>query len=162
MCTISRQNVVKKSSRFRALPWCSGIIITIELTNIRSKLLPEHKTLPPKGPFALPRRVRKGGFWGHGKMSFSRVHAHTGEEDACRMLFQWAFGRLPNGNSTAVLLYRLLVAQSGSVLAVIPSNFFTSSTAAVYVKSRCVVLTNISFFMKSSSSCDHGQARSAR
>ena len=80
--------------------------------------------------------MRKLVFSRYVKTALSRVHAHMGEEDACRLLYLWAFGRLPNGNSTAVLLYRLLVAQSGSVLAVIPSNLFTSSTAAVYVKSR--------------------------
>ena len=84
VCTISRHNVVNNSSRFRAEPGSSDIIITSEHIRIHSKPCAVHKTLPPKGPFALPKRVRKGGFWGHGKTALSRVHAHMGEEDACR------------------------------------------------------------------------------
>ena len=81
---ISRQNIVNNSSRFRVVPGSSDIIRTNEHTSIQSKPSAVHKTLPPKGPFALLKMVRKGVFWGHGKTALSRVHAHMGEEDACR------------------------------------------------------------------------------
>ena len=82
--SISRQNVVNNSSRFRSLLGCSGIITINEHIRIHSNSSAVHKTLPPKGPFALLKRVRKGDFWGHGKTALSRVHAHMGEEDACK------------------------------------------------------------------------------